>query len=151
MLFNDFGLSNNAISTSAAELSLSILRSLLNQFGAQFIKDMITLYITVSSRFVLIFSSFIIASSVIRIKVLFYLAIIFVCREQLSLNQLTVLEKILQMFQLVVQQPGNTWTTMLPSILNFTIEQVLPLLQQHDSSLVDGTDLSSMVYTLFDR
>lgn len=55
------------------------------------------------------------------------------------------------MFQLVVQQPGNTWTTMLPSILNFTIEQVLPLLQQHDSSLVDGTDLSSMVYALFDR
>ncbi|XP_018802628.1 PREDICTED: exportin-6 [Bactrocera latifrons] len=120
MLFNDFGISNNAISISTADLSLSILRSLLNQFGAQFIKDMITLYITVSSR------------------------------EQLSLNQLTVLEKILHMFQLVVQQPGNTWTTMLPSILNFTIEQVLPLLQQHDSSLVDGTDLSSTVYALFD-
>uniref|UniRef100_W8BEJ9 Exportin-6-B n=1 Tax=Ceratitis capitata TaxID=7213 RepID=W8BEJ9_CERCA len=120
MLFNNFGISNNAISISAGEFSLSILRSLLNQFGAQFIKDMITLYITVSSR------------------------------EQLSLNQLAVLEKILQMFQLVVQQPGNTWTTMLPSILSFTIEQVLPFVHQHDNSLVDGTDLSSVVYTLFD-
>lgn len=58
MLFNDFGISNNAISISAAELSLSVLRSLLNQFGAQFIKDMITLYITVSSRLVLIFLVF---------------------------------------------------------------------------------------------
>ncbi|XP_017472110.1 PREDICTED: exportin-6 [Rhagoletis zephyria] len=120
MLFNNFGISNNVISISAAEFSLSILRSLLNQFGAQFIKDMIALYITVSSR------------------------------EQLSFNQLAVLEKILQMFQIIVQQPGNTWTTMLPSILSFTIDQVLPLIQQHDSSLVDGTDLSSMVYVLFD-
>ncbi|XP_054729578.1 exportin-6 [Anastrepha obliqua] len=121
MLFNSFGISNNSIPISAAEFSLSILRSLLNQFGAPFIKDMITLYITVSSR------------------------------EQLSLNQLAVLEKILQMFQIIVQQPGNTWTTMLPSILSFTIEHVLPLIQQHDSSLVDGTDLSGMVYALFDN
>ncbi|XP_067642019.1 exportin-6 [Eurosta solidaginis] len=121
MIFNNFGISNSSLSISAAEFSLSILRSLLNQVGSQFIKDMITLYITVCSR------------------------------EQLNLNQLTVLEKILQMLQIIVQQPGNTWTTMLPSILNFTIEHVLPLLQQHhDSSLVDGTDISYMVYTLFD-
>lgn len=63
---------------------------------------------------------------------------------------MVVIEKILQMFQLIVQQPGNASLSILPSILDFTFEHIMPLLQV-DNNIADTTDLTSVVYSLFDR
>lgn len=71
-------------------------------------------------------------------------------REQLSLSRVAVIEKILQMFQLIVQQPGAASLAMLPSILDFTFEHIMPLLQI-ENNIADTTDLTSVVYSLFDR
>jgi len=50
MIFNSFGLSSIAMAITVAEFSLSMLRTLPTHLGAQFIKEMITLFISVSSR-----------------------------------------------------------------------------------------------------
>ncbi|XP_075158622.1 exportin ellipsoid body open isoform X2 [Haematobia irritans] len=119
VIYNAFGQSSNAIAITVAEFSLSVLRTLQNQLGFQFIKEMITLFINVNSR------------------------------EQLTVSRVAVIEKILQMFQLIVQQPGNASLSMLPSILDFTFEHIMPMIQM-DNSIADTTDLTSVVYSLFD-
>lgn len=52
MIYNSFGQNSNAISITVAEFSLSVLRTLQSQLGSQFIKEMITLFITVNVRLV---------------------------------------------------------------------------------------------------
>lgn len=50
MIFNSYGLSSISMAITVAEFSLSMLRTLPMHLGAQFIKEMITLFIDVSSR-----------------------------------------------------------------------------------------------------
>lgn len=52
VIFNSYGLSSISMAITVAEFSLSMLRTLPMHLGAQFIKEMITLFIDVSSRFV---------------------------------------------------------------------------------------------------
>lgn len=75
--------------------------------------------------------------------------IIFISSEHLNKSRVLMIEKILKMFQLIVEQPGNSSLALLPSILDFTIEQTMPLLQ-HDNYM-DNTDLTSIIYSLLDR
>ncbi|XP_037725213.1 exportin-6 [Drosophila subpulchrella] len=119
MIFNSFGLSSIAMAITVAEFSLSMLRTLPTHLGAQFIKEMITLFISVSSR------------------------------EQLTLSRLAVMEKILQMFKLIVEQPGSASLGLLPSILDFSTQQILPLLQQQNAA-TDNSEITSLLYALFD-
>ncbi|XP_016971893.1 exportin-6 isoform X1 [Drosophila rhopaloa] len=119
MIFNSFGLSSIAMAITVAEFSLSMLRTLPTHLGAQFIKEMITLFINVSSR------------------------------EQLTLSRLAVMEKILQMFKLIVEQPGSASLGLLPSILDFSTQQILPLLQQQNAA-TDNSEITSLLYALFD-
>ncbi|XP_017048308.1 exportin-6-A [Drosophila ficusphila] len=119
MIFNSFGLSSIAMAITVAEFSLSMLRTLPTHLGAQFIKEMITLFINVSSR------------------------------EQLTLSRLAVMEKILQMFKLIVEQPGSASLGLLPSILDFSTQQILPLLQQQNT-VTDNSEITSLLYALFD-
>ncbi|EDV45361.1 exportin-6-A [Drosophila erecta] len=119
MIFNSFGQSSIAMAITVAEFSLSMLRTLPTHLGAQFIKEMITLFISVSSR------------------------------EQLTLSRLAVMEKILQMFKLIVEQPGSASLGLLPSILDFSTQQILPLLQQQNAA-TDNSEITSLLYALFD-
>ncbi|KAH8266754.1 hypothetical protein KR026_005354, partial [Drosophila bipectinata] len=119
MIFNSFGLSSIAMAITVAEFSLSMLRTLPTHLGGQFIKEMVTLFINVSSR------------------------------EQLTLSRLAVMEKILQMFKLIVEQPGSASLGLLPSILDFSTQQILPLLQQQNAA-TDSSEITSLLYALFD-
>ncbi|KAH8420274.1 hypothetical protein KR009_008382, partial [Drosophila setifemur] len=119
MIFNSFGLSSIAMAITVAEFSLSMLRTLLTQLGAQYIKEMITLFINVSSR------------------------------EQLTLSRLAVMEKVLQMCKLIVEQPGSASVGLLPAILDFSTQQILPLLQQQNAE-TDNSEITSLLYALFD-
>ncbi|XP_017067628.1 exportin-6 isoform X2 [Drosophila eugracilis] len=119
MIFNSFGLSSIAMAITVAEFSLSMLRTLPTHLGAHFIKEMVTLFISVSSR------------------------------EQLTLSRLAVMEKILQMFKLIVEQPGSASLGLLPSILDFSTQQILPLLQQQNAA-TDNSEITSLLYALFD-
>ncbi|XP_023035186.1 exportin-6 isoform X1 [Drosophila willistoni] len=119
MIFNSYGLNSIAMAITVAEFSLSMLRTLPTHLGAQFIKEMITLFINVSSR------------------------------EQLTLSRLAVMEKVLQMFKLIVEQPGSTSLALLPSILDFSTQQILPLLQQQNAA-TDSSEITSLLYALFD-
>ncbi|KAH8289185.1 hypothetical protein KR054_001457, partial [Drosophila jambulina] len=119
MIFNSFGLSSIAMAITVAEFSLSMLRTLPTHLGGQFIKEMITLFINVSSR------------------------------EQLTLSRLAVMEKVLQMFKLIVEQPGSASLGLLPSILDFGTQQILPLLQQQNTA-TDNSEITSLLYALFD-
>lgn len=69
--------------------------------------------------------------------------------KHLNTSRILMMEKILKMFQLIVEQPGNSSLALLPSILDFTIEHTMPLLQ-HDNHM-DNTDLTSIIYSLLDR
>lgn len=71
-------------------------------------------------------------------------------REQLTLSRLAVMEKVLQMFQLVVEQPGNASLSLMPSILGFSTQQILPLLQQQNAA-TDSSEITSLLFALFDR
>ncbi|EDV34703.2 uncharacterized protein Dana_GF20811 [Drosophila ananassae] len=119
MIFNSFGLCSIAMAITVAEFSLSMLRTLPTHLGGQFIKEMVTLFINVSSR------------------------------EQLTLSRLAVMEKILQMFKLIVEQPGSASLGLLPSILDFSTQQILPLLQQQNA-VTDSSEITSLLYALFD-
>ncbi|KAL7744718.1 hypothetical protein ACLKA6_017212 [Drosophila palustris] len=119
VIFNSYGLSSIAMAITVAEFSLSMLRTLPMHLGAQFIKEMITLFIDVSSR------------------------------EQLTLSRLAVMEKVLQMFQLIVEQPGSASLALLPNILAFSTQQILPLLQQQNAA-TDSSEITSLLYALFD-
>lgn len=68
--------------------------------------------------------------------------------EHLNKSRVPTIEKILKMFQLIVEQPGNSSIALLPSILDFTIEQTMPLLQ--NDNYTDNTDITSTIYSLFD-
>ncbi|EDV91895.1 exportin-6-A [Drosophila grimshawi] len=119
VIFNTYGLGSIAMAITVAEFSLSMLRTLPIHLGAQFIKEMITLFIDVSSR------------------------------EQLTLSGLAVMEKVLQMFQLIVEQPGSASLGLLPNILGFSTQQILPLLQQQNAA-TDSTEITNLLYALFD-
>ncbi|EDW66351.2 exportin-6-A [Drosophila virilis] len=119
VIFNSFGLSSIAMAITVADFSLSMLRTLPIHLGAQFIREMITLFIDVSSR------------------------------EQLTLSRLAVMEKVLQMFQLIVEQPGNGSLVLMPSILTFSTQQILPLLQQQNAA-TDSSEITSLLFALFD-
>lgn len=71
-------------------------------------------------------------------------------REQLTLSRLAVMEKVLQMFQLIVEQPGSASLALLPNILGFSTQQILPLLQQQNAA-TDSSEITSLLYALFDR
>lgn len=69
--------------------------------------------------------------------------------EQLTVNRFKAVEKLLQMLLLVVQQPGNLGACLLPSILEFTLNYVSPLLMQGRNPN-DFFDVVFALYNLFD-
>lgn len=70
-------------------------------------------------------------------------------REQLTTNRFKAVEKLLQMLLLVVQQPGSLGANLLPSIFEFTLTYVSPLLMQGRSPS-DFCDVAFALYNLFD-
>lgn len=70
-------------------------------------------------------------------------------REQLTTNRLKAVDKLMQMLLLVVQQPGSLGLSLLPSVLNFALNYVSPLLMQGENPSEYG-DLAFSLYTLFD-
>lgn len=54
------------------------------------------------------------------------------------------------MFQLIVEQPGSASLALLPNILGFSTQQILPLLQQQNAA-TDSSEITSLLYALFDR
>lgn len=70
-------------------------------------------------------------------------------REQLTARRLKAVEKLLQMLLLVVQQPGSLGLNLLPSVLNFALNFVSPMLTQ-GKSLGDYCDAAFALYSLFD-
>lgn len=71
------------------------------------------------------------------------------CSEQLTCNRYKAVEKLLQMLQLIVQQPGSLGANLLPSIIDFTLNYVSPLLMQ-ERQPNDFCDVAFALYSLFD-
>lgn len=65
--------------------------------------------------------------------------------EQLTVNRLKTMDKLMQMLLLVVQQPGNLGLTLLPSILEFSLNYVMPLLMQTQTA----NEFCDVVMSLF--
>ncbi|XP_055383125.1 exportin-6-A [Condylostylus longicornis] len=118
-IFNYYGSVSNEITASVSEFCLSVLRTLQMQLGISFVREMLTIFI----------------DSTIR--------------EQLSVRRLKSIENILQMVLLVVEQPGNSTMSLIPSILTLSLDHVLPLLL-HDKNLMDYAEISYALYALFD-
>lgn len=59
------------------------------------------------------------------------------------------MDKLLQMLLLVVEQPGSTAVSLLPAILNVSLDLVTPLLGQ-EKHLADFSDVAISLFTLFD-
>lgn len=73
----------------------------------------------------------------------------FRCREQLTTNRFKAVEKLLQMLLLIVQQPGSLGLNLLPSILDFALNYVSPLLEQGRNPS-DFCDVAFALYNLLD-
>ncbi|ALC48627.1 Exp6 [Drosophila busckii] len=116
LILNSYGLSSIAMALIIAEFSLGMLRTLPTQLGKDFVKEMIVLFIDVGTR------------------------------APLTLSRLAVMEKVLQMFKIIVELPGSD---LLSNILTFSTEQILPMLQQQDAEM-DNSDITSLLYELFD-
>lgn len=71
------------------------------------------------------------------------------CREQLTINRYKAVEKLLQMLLLIVQQPGSLGSNLLPSILDFTLNYVAPLLIQGQNPS-GFCDVAYALYSLLD-
>lgn len=69
-------------------------------------------------------------------------------RKQLTVCQLKVMEKILQMLLLVVEQP-STPSSLISPILTLSLDHVLPLLMT-GNNLLDHSDVAYILYSLFD-
>lgn len=69
--------------------------------------------------------------------------------EQLTARRLKAVEKLLRMLLLVIQQPGSLGLNLLPSVLNFSLNFVTPMLTQ-GKNLSDYCDAAYALYSLFD-
>lgn len=103
-----------------AEFSLSVLKTLQLQLGIAFVKEMLTIFINWATS------------------------------QKLSRNRMAAIEKILQMLHLVVEQPGNSTNTLIPSILNMSLNHIQPLLTGDEKEMFANTDVAVLLYTLFD-
>lgn len=70
-------------------------------------------------------------------------------REQITVGRLKAIDMLLQMLLLVVQQPGQMTLSLLPAILNLSLNYVTPLLAQECNSS-DFCDVAISLYALFD-
>lgn len=143
-IFNSFGLSSIAMAITVAEFSLSMLRTLPTHLGAQFIKEMVTLFINVSSRFVplsLSLSLSMVAATLFALS-LFQGA---VDPEQAGRHGEGAAD-----VQADCGAAGQRLLGLLPSILDFSTQQILPLLQQQNAA-TDNSEITSLLYALFDR
>lgn len=70
-------------------------------------------------------------------------------REQITNSRLKAMDKLLQMLLLVVEQHGNGTLSLLPAILNLSLDLVAPVLQQEKNS-IDCSDVAISLFTLFD-
>ena len=48
------------------------------------------------------------------------------------------IEKFLQILQIVIQQPGSTFKSLMPNILNLSVDEIYPIVAQRPSPLVKG-------------
>lgn len=69
-------------------------------------------------------------------------------REQFTANSLKAANKLLQILLLVVQQPGSLGMNLLPHILEFALNSVLPSFMQDPEK---DCDVAFSLYSLFDR
>lgn len=69
----------------------------------------------------------------------------FIFSEQLTMNRLKTMDKLMQMLLLVVQQPGSLGLQLLPSILPFSLNYVMPLLMQTQNA----NEFCDVVMSLF--
>lgn len=70
-------------------------------------------------------------------------------REQLTTNRFEAVEKLLQMLLLVVKQPGSLSMQLLPSILDFALNYMSPVLLQGRIP-TEFCDVILALYLLFD-
>ena len=49
------------------------------------------------------------------------------------------IEKFLQILQIVIQQPGSTFKSLMPNILTLSVDEIYPIVAQRPSPLVKGT------------
>ena len=49
------------------------------------------------------------------------------------------IEKFLQILQIVIQQPGSTFKSLMPNILSLSVDEIYPIVAQRPSPLVKGT------------
>lgn len=103
-----------------AEFSLSVLKTLQLQLGIAFVKEMLTIFINWATS------------------------------QKLSRNRMSAIEKILQMLHMVVEQPGNSTNTLIPAILNMSLNHIQPLLTGDEKDMFANTDVAVLLYTLFD-
>lgn len=68
-------------------------------------------------------------------------------RNQLTASSLKAIDKLLQMLLFVVEQPGTATMSLLPNILGFVLDHVMPLLMEEKQSL-DFSDVATSVFNL---
>lgn len=110
-------MANSEIVTCVLNFFLSVIRTLQMQLGTNHVHNMLEWFLGIATR------------------------------NQLTASSLKAIDKLLQMLLFVVEQPGNASLSMLPNILTFVLDIVMPLLMEQKHSL-DFSDVTSSVFTL---
>lgn len=110
-------MANSEIVTCVLNFFLSVIRTLQMQLGTNHVHNMLEWFLGIATR------------------------------NQLTSGSLKAIDKLLQMLLFVVEQPGQSSLSLLPNILAFVLDIVMPLLMEQKQSL-DFSDVATSVFNL---
>lgn len=132
-LFGSFGAASAEVADSVLRLCLAAVRTLQQQLGGVYLKEMLHIFLEASQR------------------------------GQMSVGRLRTMDRMLQMLLLVVEQPGATGLSLLPAVLTVSLDLVQQVLQHHQQQQqtesgggggaggeVDLSDVTLSLFALFD-
>lgn len=133
VLFGSFGADSADVAEHVLRLCLAAVRTLQQQLGGAYLKEMLGIFLEASTR------------------------------GQMSVARLRTMDRLLRMLLLVVEQPGSTGLALLPAVLTVALDLVQPVLeqqqqqhlqeqqqQQRNGNVVDLSDVTMSLFTLFD-
>lgn len=119
-LFNVFHHRHLRIIENILSFFNSLIKTLQTQLGASAIKELLLLFLDSCKK------------------------------DQLERDQLRWINKLLHIFLVIIKQHGNSSATLIPDILNLTLEQVAPLVFNLDNNYSETVDVIMSLYALFD-
>lgn len=118
-IYNSFGCHNSEIAECVLNFFLSIIRTLQIQLGSAAVRDILVIFLESSKQ------------------------------EQITIQRLKSIDKLLKMLLLVVEQPGASTNSLIPDILCLALDHVAPLLFNEEENKNNSSELNEVAFSLY--